>query len=310
VSIYHNENENGLLEADEALVTARDTTTISGSTIFTASASFTSGFGVGGKSGSTGAASTGNGSGGNCDSSAFGRGKSIQVYEISYELCEDEQLSVIAESYCGPAQLSVLHAGGMTRGGLSMNQPYLDEHRVLLTAPISQYYDKFRVLVENDKSYYDKLIIPKKLHGLVLECQKTITISSDTGYLSNQTNSFDNLPGTLSNQTNSFDNQPEKTTTPRKTISIDEFSINDAFFEPENDNVQTTTLVYDPEPCVDTWDDSCVVVDPEPCVDTWDDSCVVVDPEPCVDTWDDSCKDSRHDYTGYLLSWLFDIFSN
>jgi len=107
-SIYHDENENGLLEADEALVTTRDTTTISGSTIFTASASFTSGFGVGGKSGSTGAASTGNESGRNCDSSAFGRGKSIQVYEISYELCEDEQLSVIAESYCGPVMSAVV----------------------------------------------------------------------------------------------------------------------------------------------------------------------------------------------------------
>lgn len=300
-SIYHDSSNDGLLDSNEIIPTTRDTTTIPGSTVFTASASFTSAFGVGGKSGSAGASSS-SGAAGNyvsdkCDSSAFGRGKSIQVYEISYELCAHEQLSVIAESYCGPARLSVLHAGGMTVGGLSMNQPYLDEHKILLNAPISQDYDKFRVLVENDKSYYDKLIIPQKLHGLVTECQKTITVTHDTGYLSNQTNSFSIIP-TEPSFDNFTESQPTKNVSPRKIISIDDdIPLNDAFFEHKNDDaVQTTTLEYDPEPCVDTWDDSCLTVDPE----------------PCVDTWNDSCMESEHhqdDDKLYFLSWFFDFFS-
>jgi hypothetical protein len=294
-SIYHDINENGLLEADEAILTNIDTTTIPDSTIFTANAAFTSSFGVGGKSGSAGASSTGVSGSANdrCDSSAFGRGKSIRVYEISYEICEVEKLDVIAKSECGPAYLTVLYEGGITRGGLSIDQPYLDENKVLLTAPLNKDYNKFRVLVENDKSYYDKIIIPQKLHGLIpeSECQKTITISHETGYLSNQTSSFAPSKSKSNAQSEPQPDVPsKKTMSPRKTISTNVLPpLNNLLFESENNDAQITTLEYDPEPCVDTWDESCFLAEPEPCVDTWDDSCLVVDPEPCVDTWDDSC---------------------
>ncbi len=252
-SIFHDSDESGFIQSSEIIATARDTTTIQGSTIFTASASFTSAFGVG--------------------------GKSIQVCEISYELCEYEQLSVVAESYCGPARLSVLHAGGMIAGSLSMNQTYLDEHKILLTAPISQDYNKFRVLVENDKSYYDKIIIPQKLHGLITECQKTITISHDTGYLSNQTNSFSIIPSEPSFD-NSTESEPTKNMIPRKIISIDDdIPLKDTFFENRNDDIQISTLGYDPEPCVDTWDDS------------------------CMESEQDKDDDKLH-----FLSWFFDFF--
>jgi hypothetical protein len=293
-SIYRDSNENGFLEE------------------FTALVEFNSAFGVGGKSGSAGASSTGASSSGfsnsKCDSSAFGRGNSIRVYEISYDICETEKLDVVAESRCGPAYLSVLYDGGMTRGGLSMTQPYLDEHKVLLSAPISSDYNKFRVLVENDKSYYDKLIIPKKLHGLVTECKKTITISHETGYLSNQTSSFGNFTSSLSNQTSSFGNftsslsnqtsssnnstklESEKVISPRKIISFDESSLGDTFFEFENDNVGTNTPVYVPEPCVDTWNDSC-----------W---------EPKSSNDDELKSTNDNDDKLYLLSWVFDLFES
>ena len=285
-SIFHDINENGLLEPNEEIQTTKDTTTIPGSTIFIASANFTSAFGVGGKSGSTGASDTGGSENKDrCDSSAFGRGTSIRVYEISYDMCDIQQLNVTAKSSCGPANLSILYDGGMTRGGLRTNQPYLDENKVLLTAPISQDYNKFRVLVENDKSYYDKLIIPQKLHGLITECKKIIIISHDTGYLSNQTSSFENFTAPLSNQTISSDDstksEPEKIITQKKVLSTDGLPPNDTFFEFEN-NAMETTPRYIPEPCVDTWDDSC-----------WESK---------------SSKDHVDKF--YLLNWLFDLFQS
>jgi len=281
-TIYHDENGNGTLDSTDELPTTKDTTTIPGSTIFTASVSTTSPAGVGGKSGSTGASSTGGNK--QCDSNAFGKGESLRIYEISYDLCEDEQLSVIAESYCGPVHLSIFRAGGIDRGGLSMNQTYLDEHKVVLTVPISQDYDKFRVLVENDKSDFERIITPKKLDGLVTECQKTITITHDTGYLSKQTSSFVLPP----------ESEPGKSFL-RESLHIAD-TINYALFNSENNDVTMITLEYDPEPCVDTWDDSCVIVDPEPCVDTWDDSCI----ESGYRQVDDKL---------YFLSWFFDFFS-
>ncbi len=100
---------------------------------------------------------------------------------------------------------------------------------------------------------------------------------------------------------------------PRKTISPKVLPpLNDLLFKSENNDVQITTLEYDPEPCVDTWDASCHIVDPEPCVDTWDASCHIVDPEPCVDTWNGSCLDSKYgkDDDPPLLNWLFDLVSS
>ncbi len=111
--------------------------------------------GSSGSSSSSSSSSSGGGYGTSCDSKGFGIGRSLQVYEISYDI-ESELVSVKAYSTCGAISVKVSTPNGQRILGLSSDQPYLDEQMVVYSGQISKESKKFTVLLENNRHYFDE----------------------------------------------------------------------------------------------------------------------------------------------------------
>jgi hypothetical protein len=131
---------------------------------------------------SIGAASTGASPGGmDCDTNAYGPGKSMAIHEITWDIEEANEVQVIASSKCGPVQLKVFTQQSIATGGLAQEQPYLADNKVVMRAPVQHTVldvsasQSFRILVENGWNSFDQTIYTD-LHGssgtLLLNFQK------------------------------------------------------------------------------------------------------------------------------------------
>ena len=131
---------------------------------------------------SIGAATTGANPGGmDCDTNAYGNGKSMAIHEITWDVEEANEVQVIASSKCGPVQLKVFTQQSIASGGLAQEQPYLADNKVVMRAPVQHTVldvsasQSFRVVVENGWNSFDQTIYTD-LHGssgtLLLNFQK------------------------------------------------------------------------------------------------------------------------------------------
>jgi len=131
---------------------------------------------------SIGAATSGANPGGmDCDTNAYGPGKSLAIHEITWDTLEANEVQVIASSKCGPVQLKVFTQQSIASGGLAQEQPYLADNKVVMRAPVQHTVldvsasQSFRVLVENGWNSFDQTIYTD-LHGssgtLLLNFQK------------------------------------------------------------------------------------------------------------------------------------------
>ena len=131
---------------------------------------------------SIGAATTGpSPSGMDCDTNAYGLGKSLAIHEINWDTLEANEVQVIASSKCGPVQLKVFTQQSIATGGLAQEQPYLADNKVVMRAPVQHTVldvsasQSFRVVVENGWNSFDQTIYTD-LHGssgtLLLNFQK------------------------------------------------------------------------------------------------------------------------------------------
>ena len=131
---------------------------------------------------SIGAATTGASPGGmDCDTNAYGPGKSLAIHEINWDTLEANEVQVIASSKCGPVQLKVFTQQSIASGGLAQEQPYLADNKVVMRAPVQHTVldvsasQSFRVVVENAWNSFDQTIYTD-LHGssgtLLLNFQK------------------------------------------------------------------------------------------------------------------------------------------
>lgn len=127
------------------------------------------------------AAGGANPSGMDCDTNAYGPGKSLAIHEITWDVLEANEVQVIASSKCGPVQLKVFTQQSIASGGLAQEQPYLADNKVVMRAPVQHTVldvsasQSFRVLVENGWNSFDQTIYTD-LHGssgtLLLNFQK------------------------------------------------------------------------------------------------------------------------------------------
>jgi hypothetical protein len=131
---------------------------------------------------SIGAATSGaSPSGMDCDTNAYGSGKSLAIHEINWDTLEANEVQVIASSKCGPVQLKVFTQQSIATGGLAQEQPYLADNKVVMRAPVQHTVldvsasQSFRILVENGWNSFDQTIYTD-LHGssgtLLLNFQK------------------------------------------------------------------------------------------------------------------------------------------
>ena len=176
-SIYHDSDENGLIEADEVITTTKDTSTISGSTIFTGTADFTSKFAVGGVVSVTSANAVAGISavGGllgfsknSCDKNGFGHGESLEIYEISYDKCEENEITVLAYSTCGPLSLQMVTAYGSALVGMSSDQPYLDDEKkkLIFHHSIDKDTEWFSIIAKDKRDEFSEKIITNQCTGI------------------------------------------------------------------------------------------------------------------------------------------------
>jgi hypothetical protein len=178
VKIYHDSNENGSFETDEAL-----DTTISGNDPFTATAtaSFTSKFAVGGVKALL-VASLVNALGQNsCDSDGFGPGVSLRVYQISYDKCDTNKVDVLAHSTCGPISVQIGSRYGSSLAAVSDKQPYFKdlEKKVVYSTKLDPELDSITVIIKDQRdSFTEKLYLN--------QCTGTKTYLGATGYASDQ----------------------------------------------------------------------------------------------------------------------------
>ena len=85
---------------------------------------------------STDSTSTGGGGGGSqsCNSRGFGVGKSLAVYEVSYNFCGDNSsIDILAYSTCGSISAQLTTEYGRSTAGLSLDQPFIDDEITIYT---------------------------------------------------------------------------------------------------------------------------------------------------------------------------------
>ena len=114
-------------------------------------------FGTGNNFGSSSSSSSSSSGGGksSCDSSGFGMGQSLRVYQVSYDIMTQE-VEVLAYSTCGAINAKIVTAGTQKILALSMDQPYLDEQKTVYKGKIFPDDTKFTILVENKRDSFDE----------------------------------------------------------------------------------------------------------------------------------------------------------
>ena len=135
---------------------------------------------------STDSTSTGGGGGGsqNCNSRGFGVGKSLAVYEVSYNFCGDtNSVDILAHSTCGSISAQLTTEYGRSTAGLSLDQPFIDDEITIYTGILRDDIKKFTVKMENKRNSFEDTFV-------INECKTTKRYSQTTGYTSSQQGTF------------------------------------------------------------------------------------------------------------------------
>ena len=142
---------------------------------------------------STDSTSTGGGGGSqNCNSRGFGVGKSLAVYEVSYNFCGDtNSVDILAYSTCGSISAQLTTEYGRSTAGLSLDQPFIDDEITVYTGILRDDIKKFTVKMENKRNSFEDTFV-------INECKTTKRYSQTTGYTSSQQGTFDNNGITIS----------------------------------------------------------------------------------------------------------------
>ena len=159
-------------------------------------------FSVGANSSAFGAG----GSGGNCDSSGFGIGKSLQVYEVAYA-ADTDLVTVKAYSTCGSVSANISTMYGIQVMGLHTTQDFVGDTVVVYSATIDDELEKFTVNFENRRNSFSETFF---LNGNDI----TKTYTGTTGYTSTQQSSV------MTPQPNESVLQSEILTTSTDTVPI------------------------------------------------------------------------------------------
>ena len=202
IKVFHDSSGDGSFQTSEAKTTT--ISTFSGGFTATASVPSTSKFSIGGVAGSiTANAAAGIGAAGgflgllkdNCNESGFGNGESLRIYEISYDKCDANQITILADSTCGPMNIRVGKESSMNLAGMPSNQPYLyDETRmIVLSSPITSDIMDFSIIAKDKRDeFYEKIYAD--------QCTGTKQYSFTTGYTSEQSNAMPlSLPAWIKN---------------------------------------------------------------------------------------------------------------
>ena len=142
---------------------------------------------------STDSTSTGGGGGSqNCNSRGFGVGKSLAVYEVSYNFCGDtNSVDILAYSTCGSISAQLTTEYGRSTAGLSLDQPFIDDEITVYTGILRDDIKKFTVKMENKRNSFEDTFV-------INECKTTKRYSQTTGYTSSQQGTFGNNGITVS----------------------------------------------------------------------------------------------------------------
>ena len=181
--------------ASDATITAGNREcywTATNSTKFVWTYHFTA-FGTGNNFGSSTETTTTSGGGNqSCNSRGFGVGKSLAVYEVSYNFCGDNRtVDILAYSTCGAIRAELTTEYGRSSAGLSLEQPFIDDEITVYTSVLRDDVKSFTVKMENKRNdFEDKFIIN--------ECKATKKYSQITGYTSSQQGTFGNEGFTVS----------------------------------------------------------------------------------------------------------------
>ena len=182
--------------ASDATITAGNREcywTATNSTKFVWTYHFTA-FGTGNNFGSSTETTTTTSGGGNqsCNSKGFGVGKSLAVYEVSYNFCGDNRtVDILAYSTCGAIRAELTTEYGRSSAGLSLDQPFIDDEITVYTSVLRDDVKSFTVKMENKRNdFEDKFVIN--------ECKATKKYSQITGYTSSQQGTFGNEGFTVS----------------------------------------------------------------------------------------------------------------
>ncbi len=202
IKIFHDSSGDGSFQTSEALTTT--ISTFSAGFTATASTPSTSKFAIGGVAGSVSAnAAAGIGAAGhflgflkdNCDESGFGQGESLRVYEISYDKCDANQITILADTTCGPMKILVGKENNMNVAGMSSVQPYLNDEKrmIIINSPITSDVTEFSVVAKDNRDeFYEKISAD--------QCSATKQYSFTTGYTSEQNNALPlSLPDWIKN---------------------------------------------------------------------------------------------------------------
>ena len=131
----------------------------------------------------TDSTSTGGGSQ-SCNSRGFGVGKSLAVYEVSYNFCGDNSsVDILAYSTCGSISAQLTTEYGRSTAGLSLDQPFIDDEITVYTGILRDDIKKFTVKMENKRNSFEDTFV-------INECKTTKRYLQTTGYTSSQQGTF------------------------------------------------------------------------------------------------------------------------
>ena len=141
----------------------------------------------------TDSTSTGGGGGSqSCNSRGFGVGKSLAVYEVSYNFCGDNSsVDILAYSTCGSISAQLTTEYARSTAGLSLDQPFIDDEITVYTGILRDDIKKFTVKMENKRNSFEDTFV-------INECKTTKRYSQTTGYTSSQQGTSDDNGITVS----------------------------------------------------------------------------------------------------------------
>ena len=150
--------------------------------------------------------SFGGGGAGSCDSSGFGIGRSLNIYEITYT-ADTDLVTVKAYSTCGSVKAHISTLYGTSIMGLHSTQDFVGDTVAVYSATIDDEVDKFVINFENRRNTFSETFY---LNGNDL----IKTYTSTTGYTSTQQSSV------MTPQPNESVLQSEILTTSTDTVPI------------------------------------------------------------------------------------------
>ena len=122
----------------------------------------------------------------------FGVGKSLAVYEVSYNFCGDNNsVDILAYSTCGSISAQLTTEYARSTAGLSLDQPFIDDEITIYTGILRDDIKEFTVKMENKRNSFEDTFV-------INECKATKQYSQTTGYISSQQGTFGNNGVTVS----------------------------------------------------------------------------------------------------------------